>query len=280
MHLCYIDESGDSQTLTSVTCDLQPLLVICGLFIDADLVKPLTADFLNLKLKYFPKRFSSITHDLDILIDEIKGSDIRYIIRTNSVSSTIVQGHFRYIDGIFDLIKKYDVKIVGRVWIKGINRPISDTSVYTITIQGIAKQFQQYLEQNNSEGMIIADFRDPKRNSHVAHSIYTQKHKKKTGGDAYPRINETATFGISDNHACLQIADVLCSTILYPASGRTYCYPTIRGVHTHSSYNAIKHRYKRRLMHMQFQYTDVSGLCRGITVLDLLNHRTARDLFV
>lgn len=277
MHLCFIDEAGDTQLLTSTTCGHQPLLVICGLLIDANSVEPLTNELIALKLKHFPGRYTSTTHKLDVLIDEIKGEKLRYQIRTNNISGSIVKNCFLYIDGIFDLIKKYEIKIVGRIWVKEIGRVLDPRAVYTITIQGIAQRFERYLAKNNAEGLIIADFRDTTQNSYVAHSIFTQKFKR--SGDAYPRIRETAVFGISKNHACLQIADIICSTILYPSAARTYCHPTITGVHTHVSYSAIKYRYRRRLMHAQFHYTEYMQTFRGLSVQDGIGDRNMQALF-
>lgn len=280
MHLCYVDEAGDSSLITSATSTDQPLMVIGALFIDADRVKPLTEEFLGIKRKYFPGVFSSIRHDLDTLTVEIKGCDVRDVIKWNRSGSGVVQHRYRFLDSVFSLVAKYDVRLVGRIWVKGIGRPLVDKSIYTITTQGIAQRFQSYLESVDSEGMIIADFRDTKRNSYVSHSVFTQKHKKAKGGDAYPRINETTTFGISNNHACLQIADIMCSTIIYPSASRVYCHPHISNTHTHIGFDKIRHRYKHRLRNLQFHYFDKGKTFRGLTVEDAHRHRTARELFL
>ncbi|HDR9275454.1 TPA: DUF3800 domain-containing protein [Burkholderia vietnamiensis] len=253
MHFCYIDESGDSQAILNATDNKQPMLVIAGLFIDASAISGLTKDFIDLKRRYYPSLFASVNHELDVLLVEIKGSDLRTDIRkSNSITSAIVQHHFHFLDDVFALCKKYDVKIVGRVWAKAFGQAINDESVYTITAQNIAKRFEKYLLAKDSRGAIIADFRDPTRNRYVAHSVFTQKHKQGNGGDAFPSIEETATFGVSNNHACLQITDLMCSAIIAPMAGRAILTGVISNAHTHANYEWIRDRYKKRLRAMQF----------------------------
>ncbi|HUX91986.1 MAG TPA: DUF3800 domain-containing protein [Gallionellaceae bacterium] len=276
MYLCYVDESGDSQALLNSTHNEQPLLVISGLLVKASSVPKLTIEFTNLKRKYYPKIFSGVTHNLNVLLHEVKGSDLRTEIRNNPLNSKIINHHFRFLDEVLAIIKKHDAKIISRIWIKQFNSPINDQSVYSITIQNICARFQEYLSVNNSNGgILIADFRDPKRNSYVSHSVFTQKHKMK--GDAYPLIQEIPTFGVSNNHACLQITDLLCSALLAPMASRIFLTGTVNNVHTHKNYDAITKRYKKRLKTLQFN-CDVKGVKNwGITVDN--PHKTGVQLF-
>ncbi|GHU04856.1 hypothetical protein FACS1894158_06070 [Betaproteobacteria bacterium] len=268
MHFCYVDESGDSQVISSANDDKQPMLVIAGLFVEAGKVGPLTAEFISIKRRYYPKLFHDTHHDLDVLIYEIKGSDIRTAIRKNAISSQQIQHHFHFLDEVFALCKKHGIRIVGRVWVKAFGQSINDQSTYSITAQNIAIRFEKFLCERNSHGMMIADFRDPKRNQYVAHSVFTQKHKVGRGGDAYPSIDETTTFGMSNNHACLQIADLLCSAIIAPIAGRSILNGVVQNLHTHNNYNAIKDRYSKRLKAMQFHCKHETKMYWGITVND------------
>jgi len=252
MHICYIDESGDSQPIKTPNDNIQPLLVICGIFIDSAAVKGLTNDFIALKRRFYPAYFAKVQHALNVLLTEIKGSDIRTDIRDNATNSGKVAHHFRFLDAALALLKKHNARLVARVWIKQLGIPLVDNSIYTLTTQNIVTRFQKYLEQTNSNGIVVADFRDPNRNSYVSHSIFTQKYKQGGNGDAYPCVNETATFGISNNHACLQIADLICSALLAPMAGRTLCHPGLSNVHTHPHYEAVRQRYARRLKALQF----------------------------
>lgn len=253
------------------------MLIVAGLFVDAAKISKLTNSFITIKRKYYPNLFANANHDLDALTLEIKGSDVRTNIRKNALSSKIVQHRFRFLDDVFALCKKYSVKIVGRIWIKEFGKTIDDKSIYTMTVQNIALRFEKFLIENKSRGLMIADFRDPQRNQYVSHSVFTQKHKSSRGGDAYPSIEETTTFGMSNNHACLQITDLLCSTIIAPIAGRAILTNVINNAHTHPHYDAIKDRYSKRLQAMQFhcKYNDV--MYWGITVKD--PHKGKKSIF-
>jgi hypothetical protein len=58
-YLCYIDEAGCTTPLPSARTDIQPALVIVGLVVDATRVRALTLGFLDLKRRYFPKKFGN-----------------------------------------------------------------------------------------------------------------------------------------------------------------------------------------------------------------------------
>lgn len=263
MHICYIDESGDSQQVNSAKHDIQPMLVIAGLFVDAAHISSITDDFIKLKQRFYPGQFKDHKY-LDVLLAEIKGSEIRSQIRKNPANSQVVEHNLKFLDGVLKICRDYSVKLASRVLVKDYKTPLDDRKVYTLTSQDIAKKFQHYLGEHNSRGMIIADFRDPHKNGYVAHSIFTQKHKAK--GDAFPFIEETAVFGISNNHACLQIADLICSTLLYPIAGRTLCMDSFDNIHTHVNYDVIVKRYSKRVRSLQYNCTLDGYYTQGITV--------------
>ena len=48
-------------------------------------------------------------------------------------------------------------------------------------------------------------------------------HQQWHPGNLYPRILELPLFGHSDNHAALQIADLVCPALLFPMAAQTYC---------------------------------------------------------
>lgn len=275
MHICYIDESGDSQPINSDVDHKQPMLVVAGLFVDAERISRITDEFIGLKRQFYPNLFKGEKHALNVLLKEIKGSDLRSDVRRLPASHKIVEHHFKFIDGVLQICKSHAIKLVARVWVKQYGVALEDRAIYTLTAQNIAKRFQHFLIDQESRGMIIADFRDPARNSYVAHSIFTQKHKLGKGGDAYPSIEEAAVFGISDNHACLQIADLICSTLLYPMAGRTLCAGPFNNVHTHANYDAIVQRYSRRISAMQYHCAENGQKRWGISVSDPHGHRAS-----
>ena len=104
------------------------------------------------------------------------------------------------------LLEDHCVRVVARVWIKGIGTAINGTAVYTASVQAIFRYFQNYVTGLNDRGIVIADGRSKTKNVNVAHSIFTQKFQQT--GDEYNRILEMPTFGNSENHAPLQIADL------------------------------------------------------------------------
>ena len=72
-------------------------------------------------------------------------------------------------------MQHYDIRIVARIFVKGIGLKFAATPVYTSSIQGICSYFEHYLNQNNGIGMCIADSRNKFANVGVSHSIFTQK---------------------------------------------------------------------------------------------------------
>lgn len=281
MHICYADESGDSQLIANAQDDKQPVLVIGGLFVDASSIVTLTRQFNALKRRFYPAEFAAAQHALDALLIEVKGSDIRTRVRkASSADDVSLKRDFRFLDEVLRLCKTHQVRLVARVWVKQFGAALDDKPVYTQTMQNIAARFQAYLAERTSRGTIIADYRDPKKNQYVSHCVFTQKHKVTNGGDAYPLIEETATFGMSNNHACLQIMDLLCSAIIAPIAGRVVLDGIVQNVHTHKNYEWIVRRFSRRLHALQFHHTIGSQpnapMRWGITVHD--PHRRKKSL--
>ena len=91
-------------------------------------------------------------------------------------------------------LRYHDVKLVARIWVKGLGSPFHATPVYTSSIQGIYTYFEYYLTQTNVT---------------VSHSIFAQKFSPAM--QRYQRLAELPTFGHSENHAGLQICDLVCS---------------------------------------------------------------------
>lgn len=223
-------------------------------------------DFIELKMRFFPGRFSNIQHDLDALRIEIKGADIRKKLRSGDPKQ--VQHHQKFLDSLFTLLAQRNVKLVSRIWVKGIGHRFDGRAVYTKTTQRIAKMFQDHLFSSDNQGLIVADFRDPKSNSYISHSVFTQKHKRGKHGDAFPSLIETATFGISDHHAGLQMADLITSAIIYPIATHTYCKGIVQNCHVHPNDGKMRARYKKRLKRLQFMMRIRGKDIFGITVND------------
>ncbi len=179
---------------------------------------------------------------------------------------------------ILELIEQHDAKTMGRIWIKGIGMPFNGIATYTFSVQSICNYFQQFLTEKQDQGIMIADSRNKVKNVQVAHSIFTRKFR--IGGDEYDRILEMPVFGHSDNHAGIQVADLLCSAMLFPMATYTYCLGHVSSTHVNQRFGRIRERLGKRLEKIQFRYQESSGKWKGgITVSDAIAHRHGKALF-
>jgi hypothetical protein len=276
MHLCYLDESGCTGALKSKTDTVQPVFILCGLFLPAHDLSKLTNDFIALKHRFYPAGNGGRRARLDDVLREIKGADIRRYIRENQRTQS--RQAVAFLHKMIDLLEQAQAKFVARVYIKGIGQTIDGTAMYTAAAQQIVSNFQDYLTANNSRGIVIADCRSKATNVQVSHSIFTQKFKN--DGDRFNRVLELPLFGNSDNHAALQVCDLLCSAILFPIASYSYCLGHIESMHIHAEYRQIKQKYGPRLIPLQHRYNDMSDRpVGGVTVSDHLMRRSSSVMF-
>jgi hypothetical protein len=155
----------------------------------------MTHDFLALKRRYWPRRYNH-GHTLDTVLDEVKGNEILQMTRSDSRDkrrqAALIRG------GLIDLVNRHEGKVIGRIWVKRAGKGLRPDPTYCYAVQDIAKHFTQYLVDNGSPGMLIADIRTLEQNFRVAHSIFTQKHR--VAGDPYPPMPEVPLFADSRNH--------------------------------------------------------------------------------
>ncbi len=275
IRVCYVDESGTGGMIDHPDSPVEPILVISGIVFHQNHLTHLTQEFLTLKRTFFPGLTPSTVPFLQHVRAEIKGSQLRATIRKGGRNER--RHTFGFIDGCLTLLEKYNSKLFGRVWIKKVGEGTNSLSMYTYSIQSICNSLQNLLELENMDGIIIADSRNPYQNVGVAHSIFTQKFK--ATGDAYGRILEMPVFGHSENHVGLQLADIICSALLYPMATFTYCTGHVNNVHVHPRYKLIKDRYAARVKPLQHRYLDQGRYRGGITVSDQISGRTGGELF-
>ncbi len=278
MKACFIDEAGDLGTVANPPLpNDQPILVVGGLFLDTASLQSLTDDFLNLKSRYFPGLPYPSPRHLDRILPEIKGADVR----RNATRGTARQKNHAigFLDRIIGLLQRYDAKLVARIWVKGVGLPFHATAVYTSSIQGICSYFDHYLTHMNDTGVCIADSRNKFKNVNVSHSIFTQKFSPFV--QSYRKIAELPTFGHSENHAGLQVCDIICSALLYPVACFAYCTGHVSNVHVQSGAVALKQRYGQYLKNLQYRYRDTAtGRYRGgIVVSDAIRRRNGSLMF-
>jgi hypothetical protein len=247
-----------------------------GLTLDLTYLRAFTLEFLDLKSRFFPGLFKNQMR-LNRLLTEVKGSDIRSGFRTGDHKRR--HHHIGFLDALLDFIEAYDCKIFGRVWVKAIGVSLRGVSVYTYSAQSICATFHHLLGVRDSTGMVIADSRSLTENREVSFSVMTQK--LAIAGDSSPRIVEAPVFGHSENHAGLQVCDLLCSALLTPITAVTYCTGHITSVHVQPDFDILKKRYGPRLRELQHRYRDeVTGRwLGGLTVSDSLGRRSGAELF-
>jgi uncharacterized protein DUF3800 len=276
MYICYMDEAGDLDVFPNTPSTTTPVFVLAGFILENSNITPLTFEFLDLKSKYFPN-LTRNTLNLDRVLVEIKGSDIRKNVRSNSRNTR--RHSLRFLNELLDLVEKYNGKIIGRVLIKQPTRRINRHSMYTKYMQNSCSYFQNYLEGNEAEGIIIADSRMKRDNAKVAHSIFTQKFRVR--GDMFPNLLEMPTFSHSDNHIGIQIADLIASALIFLISSYSYCTGHIlANVHVNEKFKNIKDQFANRLYNLQHRFTDNTGRFRGgITFCDDIAQRSGGEFF-
>ena len=277
MQLCFIDEAGDLGVLRDPPApNDQPVLVVAGLFVDAARLASLTADYLDLKHRFFPNLNYPSARRLDRILPEIKGAEVRkHATRGNARQNQHAIG---FLDHIVGLLRRHDVRVVARIWIKAPGSPFKGTAVYTSSIQGLCTYFEHYLTQCDTQGLCIADSRNKSKNLRVSHSIFTQKFGTVPN---YERLVELPTFGHSDNHAGLQICDIVCSGLLYPIACFAYCTGHVNNVHVQSGASRLRSRYGPQLKKLQHRYYDVgaSRYVGGVVVSDDVNQSSGALMF-
>lgn len=257
MYICYIDESGDSGTLTqgSAADSCSPFFIISGLIIDQQCLSNVTYDLIEAKKRFFPNKLppvlskkgtvKSSPEHLDWILTEIKGCDLRRSIRKGKVKEK--QTAIGFIDNCLKILEKHDVKLVGNALIKKVGNVNSDAIFYGHSVLKIASKFELFLEEHYTSGLLIADSRKTSENERTTHSLFTQKHS----GTKLRKINEVVTYGHSTNFAMLQLADIVCSAVLFPM----FCYSFARSIpdisldniNINEGYGEIARRYSEKI---------------------------------
>lgn len=278
LQLCFIDEAGDLGVLSNPPLpNDQPVLVVGGLFIDAAVLSDLTDNFIHLKHRYFPNLPYRSTNHLDRILPEIKGADIRRNITRGSAGQ---RAHaIGFLDRLLGLLRHNDVKLVARIWVKGVGKPFFPTAVYTSSIQGLCTYFDNFLAQENDVGICIADSRNKPKNVSVSHSLFTKKFSLTM--PKYHRIVELPTFGHSENHAGIQICDLVCSSLLYPVACFAYCTGYVQNTHVQPNAALLRNRYGKQIKSLQYRYLnqEIKRYEGGVVVSDAIKHRNGSLMF-
>lgn len=277
VRICYADESGDTRPLATGTSNISPLCVIAGIVVEQSSVQNLTQEFIQLKAKRFPNLMPLGKPWLSRMLVEIKGADLRRAMRDGAPRRN--RRHtLGFLDSLVKLLEDYEAQIFGRIWVKNVGDSVAESALYGSSVQAICAYFQALLAETGDEGLVIADSRTPALNTAVSHSVFTQKFK--ASGDRYGRLLEMPTFGHSENHAGLQIADLLASALLFPMATHAYCLGHVQSIHVQNDFGILRSRYGPRLRRLQYRYRDSDGRRRGgITVDDRISQCSGGRMF-
>jgi len=273
VHLLYLDESGGVEPPDGHP-SATPAMIVLGVMVAADAVWSLTSDFMDFKREYFPTRFPG-EPSCDDILNEVKGARLLHQTRSNSRDSRRHADHVR--TGLLELVSRFDCRVVGRVWIKRPGERLEPDHTYSHSVLDIASQFSRYLEGRNSLGLIFADGRSERQDKMLAQSIFSAKYG--SAGDPCPRVPELPGFVNSQNHAGIQIADMLASMITLPMVAAAYGVSP-GTIHDSPRYAEVRDKHGESLKGLQFRYFDEVGRSRGgIVVSDAVAARPSSLLF-
>ncbi len=272
-----MDDAGDLGTVANPpNRNDQPVFALTLLLVNQTRLAAFVPDFIQLKRNFFPGLCPPASHFLASVLPEIKGADLRRDIARGNRNKA--RHAIRFLDGVLDLCIRCDVKLVSRVYVKGIGLKNKHTAVYTAACQSLFQEFDHFLATADDFGFCIADSRTKGLNVQVAHSIFTKMFS--TRQRHYPRIVELPTFGHSDNHVGVQVCDLLTSALIVPMVTHTYCTGHIVNIHVQPEYSQIRGRFTARTQQLLYRYQDAQAIWRGgITVSDAIQHRPSSLMF-
>ncbi len=279
MYICYVDEAGCPGPLPTATSNVQPILAVCGVVVNQVRIADLTRDFIQLKRTFYPGSLPMGSHALGWILVEVKGSELRRNVVDGS--KRIRRHAIGFLDKLVELLELYECRLKGRIWVKGIGKPFKGRSVYTASIQYIHHWFNEWLVHRDDHGIVVCDSRDQALNRIVSHSVFTEKFR--AAGDRHPRVLEMPTFGHSENHAGIQIADLVCSGLLFPMAVDAYCAGAVKSVHIRAGYGQLRTRYGPRLEALQYRINDATHipprLIGGVMVDDQIGKKQRSLVF-
>lgn len=270
----YLDESGCTGALPAgPNSEVQPVLVVGGLLVHGKSISTITNEFVDLKKSF---RFS-VPRDakrMDIARQEIKGASLRKVIRKKGDRA---QRQIKFVDSLFALLQRHDARIVASIWVKEPGMPFDGQAVYTTSVQRQIAKIHRIVEPVASQLAVIADSRNSYLNSVVAHSVFTQKYRQT--GDAYPCMPETPTFGHSENHAGLQIADIILSAVVWPMAAHAYQFGRINSSLVRREDSYITRHFGKRLRLLSALHVPGQQFSWGIHVAGVSERLSTAKLF-
>lgn len=281
MLICYVNESGCSGELSSAQSPVQPLLVFAGVAFEAARLPRLTQGLLDWKRRFFPGLHREIAHPLDGILVPVRGTDLRRAVRISKKKGKFA---LRALSELLALLEAEDARLLGRVWIKGIDEPFNRRAIFASSLQTIFDGLGDLCEKRGDTGWVVADSFHRLRGDILSQQIFSRRFGGGSGGSGsagLARVLELPTFGHRDNHAGLQIAEILASGLLFPLGAYGFCRGHVKNeTHLSERYATLKQSFGARLEKLQHRYQDAAGKWQGgIVVSDLLAGRPGGLLF-
>ncbi|MFI1207839.1 DUF3800 domain-containing protein [Streptomyces sp. NPDC020802] len=275
MHLCYIDEAGNGQTLDPARPDAPPVLVVGGFTVPRAQVRSLTWAFLDVKKHYRPQ-LRNAEQLSEVIQHEIKGADVRKNLRAGNHNWR--RAAMELAASLLDILEAHETRILARVWIKEEGLAFDESGVYPASVAALNETFQAQLAHEHSRGMMVLDSRTKVKNAPNVHCVTTRKYR--AGGDSLRGIIESPVFGHSDTHTLLQVSDLLVSSLLFPIACHAYLNDVRWNVHCDDAYEPLREEFGARLRKLQFRYQDTVGKWRGgIVVSDRRTQQSSSLMF-
>lgn len=274
MQLCYVDESGKAETPTTDDPSCQPVMVIAGVAVPEEQIYSLTSDWIDLKREFWPSVAQKGRGRLDAILHDVKGVRLRDGLRADA-SRRRRQHAVGFLDSFVSLLEQYEARVVGRITVKALGSANDDMGIHSSALQFICGAFHSVLPPDE-RGMVVVDSQTYWHNHQLAHSIFTQRFGR---SHRFAQLVDLPVFGHSDNHAGLQLADVLCSALLAPIACSVYASDLSDwNVHCAPDFLELRERYGQRLHGLTFRWFNPRSeiTTRSLVVADAINNAPTR----
>lgn len=212
MLTCFVDESGCPGSLPAVSSSVQPLLVIAGIALDPSAVASLTRQYVRLVQRHHYGQSRPADFCADLQREILKGADMRRAMRKDGAATGSPE--VRLLDKVLALLHAHGARLFGCVLVKAPGQPLDGAAAYSHGLVAVVRDFYAHLEERGTCGHVIADFREAQLNGRASRELMAAKWAE--GADRLPLLPLAPAFGNSEMHAPLQLADLVCSALLWP----------------------------------------------------------------
>lgn len=238
---CYVDEAGCPGKLPAGPTIVQPFLIVAAMALPSAEVGAFTHRLNMLKGAYL-RANGSLAGTAAPLALEIKGSALRAQLRRSP--GGVLAAH-RLLDGLLSLLKASDARIFAAIAPKPAGGEFDGVATYAFAMHRLACEFHQWLDHQDADGVMVADFREPQLNAAMARPVGASKFGEVR--DALPRLLDVPLFGHSESHAGLQAVDWLVSALIFAAVSERHSSELPGHPLLHENDAQFARRYRKRL---------------------------------